>query len=51
MQCCELITLLDASFARFFSTLLKEEMGEKYEIAQIAGFHINFVTDCSYVQR
>ena len=46
MQCCEPITLLDASFTHCPSTLLKGARGEKHKIVQIAVFPIIFVTDC-----
>ena len=46
MQCCELITLLDESFAHCSSTLLRGGTGEKHKIVQIAVFPIIFVTDC-----
>ena len=45
IQCCEPITLLDASFAHCSSTLLREGRGEKNKIVQIAVFPIIFVTD------
>ena len=40
IQCCELITLLNASFAHCFSILLRERTGEKRQIVQIAVFPI-----------
>ena len=40
IQCCELITLLNASFAHCFSILLRERRGEKRQIVQIAVFPI-----------
>ena len=42
----EPITLLDASFAHCYSTLLRGGRGEKHKIAHIAVFPIIFVTDC-----
>ena len=46
IQCCEPITLLDASFAHYSSTLSRGGRGEKHKIVQIAVFPIIFVTDC-----
>ena len=46
IQCCKPITLLDASFAHCYSTLLRGGRGEKHKIVQIAVFPIIFVTDC-----
>ena len=48
-KCCEPITLLDASFAHYSSTLFRGGRGEKHKIVQIAVFPIIFVTDCSYL--
>ena len=45
MQCCEPITLLDASFAHCSSTLLRRGRGEKHKIVQIAVFPILFAND------
>ena len=42
----EPITLLEASFAHFSSTLLRGGRGEKHKIFQIAVFPISFPTDC-----
>ena len=47
IQCCEPITLLDASFTHCFSTLLRGGRGEKHKIVQITVFPIIFVTDRS----
>ena len=47
LQCCELVTLLDASFDHCSSTLLREGRGGKHKIVQISVFPIIFVTDCS----
>ena len=46
IQCCETITLLEASFAHCSSTLLRGGRTEKHKIVQIAVFPIIFVADC-----
>ena len=46
IQCCEPITLLDASFAHCSSTLLRGGRGEKRKIVEIAVLPKIFVTDC-----
>ena len=42
----EPITLLEASFAHFSSTLLRGGRGEKHKIVQTTVFPIIFVTHC-----
>ena len=51
MQCCEPITLLEASFAHCYSTLLRVGRREKHKIVQVGIFLIILSLIVAYAER